>query len=230
MAFEVASHLVTCVSNTALPEQPRRHIYTILQQSWLICTRCHVRLKEYEKALEVVKFVCRDPKQCTNSETLQLYAICLFHTGNYALAQQKVELGLKVSNSEEQRSQLKKLQEHLKQNNIKDGIDSGPEKFIDNSKETDTGYSYGEQINLLESATFDLLVVQDLSDDWSDTQSIAESVYSTLSDASTLDSLSTSTFSRRTRKRKVRNKTKTIRQKKFPAKEQSSNEWFLFYF
>ena len=94
---------------------------------------------------------------------------------------------------------------------------------LDNSKETDTGYSYGEQINLLESATFDLLVVQDLSDDWSDTQSIAESVYSTLSDASTLDSLSTSTFSRRTRKRKVRNKTKTIRQKKFPAKEQSSN-------
>ena len=90
---------------------------------------------------------------------------------------------------------------------------------LDNSKETDTGYSYGEQIDLLESSTF----VQDLSDDWSDTQSIAESVYSTLSDASTLDSLSTSTFSRRTRKRKVRNKTKTIRQKKFPAKEQSSN-------
>jgi hypothetical protein len=44
MAFEVASHLVTCVSNTTLPEQPRIHIYTILQQSWLICTRCHVRL------------------------------------------------------------------------------------------------------------------------------------------------------------------------------------------
>jgi hypothetical protein len=39
---------------------------------------------------------------------------------------------------------------------------------LDNSKETDTGYSYGEQIDLLESSTF----VQDLSDDWSDTQSI----------------------------------------------------------
>lgn len=76
---------------------------------------------------------------------------------------------------------------------------------------------------MLESATFDLLLVQDLSDDWSDTQSIAESVYSTFSDASTLDSLSTSKFSKRTRKRKVRNKTKTIREKKLPAKEQSSN-------
>ncbi|VDI41014.1 Hypothetical predicted protein [Mytilus galloprovincialis] len=190
-----------------LPEHTKMNIYTLLYRCWLICARCHYILKEYNKAVEAINLFCKDPRHYNNTDALELWAFCLLQTENYTLAKQKIEHAIKVA-----------ITRNYTQN--EENYDS------ENASTKDSGYSYCSRIDLVEFADIDFEAeVDDVGNEWSDKQSIADSQYSALSDACSFDdttsSVSTSSASTRSRRRKIRRKTKTVRRKKLMCSRQT---------
>ncbi|XP_063416719.1 3'-5' exoribonuclease HELZ2-like [Mytilus trossulus] len=217
-AFELATKFVKLMSK--FPEDSKLNIYTLISRLLLICARCHYIVKEFIKAQEVLCLLCKNPRQLTNIDVLELWAFCLMHTEKYALAKQKVKLAVKVARTEEQKSRFQKLEDHLEQKIQQRNKDNKHDENGDsgNKLTESSGYSYGGLIDLVESANidFEAEVVDDMGKEWSDTQSIADSEYSVFTDHSNASSFddTASSCSTRSGKNKVRRKTKTVRRNK----------------